>query len=158
MGGCVFWVVENYFLACFRAGHGLLRVWRERMQWMLKDSGSHEAANPSQAAKAMPATRRGHNHYPTFLLPRAGGRWQRDWPVPPATSLWLWSVAGPIVWFEFFSFLFGWFLLCSLMLRAPLLNFLVWFCFVRVGLVWFCFACFSDFFTVRFSWLYLSAC
>ena len=24
-------------------------LWRERMQWMLKDSGSHEATNPSQA-------------------------------------------------------------------------------------------------------------
>ena len=42
----------------------------------------------------LPATRWGHNRYPTFLLPRAGGRWQRDWPVPPATSFWLWSMAG----------------------------------------------------------------
>lgn len=52
-------------------------------------------------------------------------------------------VKSSCFWFEFFAFLFGWFLPCSLMLRAPLLTFLVWFCFVRVGLVGFCFACFS---------------
>ena len=48
--------------------------------------------------------------------------------------------------FEFFACLFGSFLPCWLMLRAPLL-FLVWFRFVPVGLVWFglvlfCFALF----------------